>query len=166
MIRKGEERDLGAIRDILNENIRTSTAVYHYEERSEGDMAQWFSEKQEKGFPLFVWEEEHKVVAYATYGAYRPHAGYNQTVEHSVYVSTPHQGKGIGGRLLDCLLRQAKEDGFHVMVAYIDAANEKSVQLHEKKGFLTCGLLREVGFKFGRYLDLVIMECFLKNREF
>lgn len=161
MLRQAGPEDLAAITALMNENIRNSTAVYHYEERRLEDVTRWYDDKQRRKHPLFVAEEAGVFLGYGTFGPYRPHDGYARTVEHSVYVDKNHQGKGAGGALLEALIEAAQRDGYHAMVAYIDAENQQSIRLHERKGFQNCGRLREVGYKFGRYLDLVIMERLL-----
>lgn len=163
MFREANRNDLGAILEIMNHNIRNTTAVYLYEDRTKEDLEDWFREKQYKGFPVYVVEQDEKILGYGTYGTYRAYAGYRKTVEHSVYVVGEHQGQGIGSLLLSALVEKATMDGYHVMLAYIDADNQPSIRLHEKTGFETCGRLREVGYKFQRYLDVVIMEKILSK---
>lgn len=161
MLREAMNEDLDAIRRLLNENIRTTTSVYHHMEKEPEYIEKWFQEKREKGFPVFVVEDHGTVLGYGTYGTYRPYAGFDKTVEHSLYVRKERQSQGIGKCILDALMQRAKSDGYHAMVAYIDGDNDASIGLHQKSGFEVCGKLREVGWKFDRYLDLLIMEKLL-----
>lgn len=161
MLRKARMEDLETIRELLNENIRTTTSVYHLTEKDTAYMKQWFCDKMDAGLPVFVVEEEGILLGYATYGPYRPYEGFRQTVEHSLYVAKERQRQGVGRILLDALVGEARKGGYHAMVAYIDADNEASIALHGRSGFGVCGKLREVGCKFGQYLDVVIMEKLL-----
>ncbi|MGK4568688.1 N-acetyltransferase family protein [Flavobacterium sp. 3HN19-14] len=97
-----------------------------------------------------------------SYGTFRIKAAYQFTVEHSVYVAEEFSGKGIGKLLLQQLIATAKEEGYHLMIGCIDADNSGSIAFHEKFGFEVTGHLKEVGFKFDRWLDLVLMQLVLK----
>ena len=101
------------------------------------------------------------VLGYGTFGDFRPWPGYRHTVEHSVDVRADARGRGVATALLGSLLGRAAQLGMHVMVAGIDAANRASIRLHERLGFETAGTSREVGTKFGRWLDLVFMQRLL-----
>ena len=101
------------------------------------------------------------VVGYSTFGDFRHWPGYRRTVEHSVYVRADMRGRGVGAALVKPLFGFAADLGKHVMVAGIDAANPASIRLHERLGFERAGFLREVGTKFGCWLDLVFMQLLL-----
>jgi L-amino acid N-acyltransferase len=152
---------LAAILDIVNHNILHSTALYDYDVKPKEYIDTWFNDKQSAGWPVIVGVENHKVVGYATYGPFRFKDGYKFTVEHSVYVADGHSGKGIGGKLLEELISLAKVGGYHTMIGGIDAGNEGSIAFHKKYGFTEAGLLKETGFKFGRWLDLLFMQKML-----
>ena len=137
--------------------ILHTTAVYDVDPHTIEQRMRWYEERTAGGYPILVAEENEHVIGFASYGSFRPWQGFRFTVEHAVYVSTQAQGKGVGRQLLEALLEHAKQQGVHVMVAGIDAANHSSIQLHEKLGFVTAGILREVGFKFDRWLDLQFM---------
>ena len=100
-------------------------------------------------------------VAYGSYGIFRAWEAYKFSVEHSIYVQQDFQGQGIGKQLLIALVERAKKDGFHTMIAGIDADNEKSYAFHKKLGFVEVGKFKEVGYKFDRWLDLVFMQLML-----
>lgn len=152
---------LPAILDIVNHNILHSTALYDYDVKDMAYINQWFEEKQSAGWPVIVAIKGDKVVGYGTYGPFRFKDGYKFTVEHSVYVTEGHAGKGIGGLLLEELIQLAKDGGYHTMIGGIDAGNTGSIAFHKKYGFTEAGLLKETGFKFGRWLDLLFMQKIL-----
>mgnify|MGYP004727013515 CR=1 FL=1 len=103
-------------------------------------------------------DDRDQVIGYATYGDWRPWDGYRFTVEHSVYVHPDAQGQGVGKHLMQQLITSARKQGKHVMVAGIESGNTGSIILHQKLGFTESGTLREVGTKFGRWLDLTFMQ--------
>lgn len=150
--------DLVQIRQILNHAIEHTTAVYDYDLRSEKDMQTWWETKQISDFPIIVAEENETVVGFCSYGEFRKWQGFYQSMEHSVYVKDLHQGKGIGRTLLEKIIHEARNRKVHVLIGGIDADNLGSIRLHEKLGFVKTGHLKEVGFKFNRYLDLVFMQ--------
>ncbi|MBF7096668.1 GNAT family N-acetyltransferase [Alkalibacter mobilis] len=162
MIREAVLKDLKDILRIFNYNIKNTTAVYHYDERSPEEMRHWFDLKIQQGFPVIVEEMEGEVVGFATFGTYRPFRGFDKTVEHSIYVDAEYRGRGIGKKLLFALMDLAKEKRFHIMVAYIDSENAVSLKIHENAGFFYCGKIKEAGYKFEKFLDLVIMQYFLE----
>lgn len=151
-----------AILAILNEAIVHSTALYDYEPRSERQLSDWFEVKRRSGFPVLgMVDSNDQLQGFATYGSFRAWAAYKYTVEHSVYVHVNHRGQGIGSRLLSGLVEKATEQGLHAMVGVVDAQNDASLALHRKHGFETTGTLRQVGYKFGRWLDVVFCQKLL-----
>lgn len=160
-LRPATANDLEGILAIVNHNILHSTALYDYNVKSMEYMQQWFTEKQEAGWPVIVADIKGKVAGYGTYGTFRTKDGYKYTVEHSVYVNEEYHGNGIGKMLLADLIVLAKKQGMHSMIAGIDAENKGSIEFHKKFGFREAGLLKEVGFKFNRWLDVVFMELHL-----
>lgn len=162
-IRDATEADLLGVLAIYNEVIRTSSAVYTEQEATLDDRRSWLAARQAQGFPVLVAEDlaDGSVLGYATFGDFRPWPGYRHTVEHSVYVRADACGRGLGVGLVEPLFGRAASLGKHVIVAGIDAANPASIRLHDRLGFERIGTLREVGTKFGRWLDLVFMQRFL-----
>ncbi|SFQ51826.1 GNAT family N-acetyltransferase [Flavobacterium akiainvivens] len=154
--------DLPGIQAIMNHNILHSTALYDYAPKSEADILQWYAEKTEAGWPVIVAKEADVVVGYGSYGTFRFKDGFKFTVEHSVYVAEGHHGKGIGNGLMQELINLAKQNGYHTMIGCIDADNVGSITFHKKFGFTEAGILRESGFKFGKWLDLLFMQLILK----
>lgn len=161
-IRPAEAKDLPEILEIVNHNIVHSTAIYDYDTRLPSDMQAWFEEKQKLGFPVIVAESEGKVAGYATYGTFRFKVGFRFTVEHSVYVSENYNGKGIGTLLMTELISLAKKQGLHTMIGCIDAENKSSIEFHRKFGFTEEGILKQTGYKFDRWLDLLFMQLMLE----
>jgi len=149
---------LPEIRDIYNEVIRNSTAVFSDVEVTLEDREAWFDAKRTAGFPVLVAVEPAGVVGFGTFGEFRTWPGYRYSVEHSVHVRADCRGRGVGRALVQALLQEAARMQKHVMIAGIDAQNVTSIALHEKLGFQAAGELKEVGFKFGRWLDLKFMQ--------
>jgi L-amino acid N-acyltransferase YncA len=157
-IRNATKKDLSSILEILNFEIEHSTSVYDENPWTLETILIWFTEKTYMDFPIFVAAENEIVCGYGTFGKYRPHDGFRFTVEHSIYVSLENRGKGIGHLLLVKLIQSARELSLHSMIAGIDAENEKSCKFHQEFGFVEVGRIREVGFKFDRWLDLIFMQ--------
>lgn len=150
--------DAEAINGILNEAILTTTATWNWDPSSLPDRRRWLAERQEAGWPVLVAESDGRCLGFATYGSFRAIAGYLHTVEHSIYLDPAAQGAGVGTLLLDALERIAAERGVHVMVGLLDADNDGSLAFHAARGFERVGFLPEVGRKFGRWLDLVLVQ--------
>ena len=154
-----------AILDILNEAIANSTALYDYRPRPTESMVGWFKAKESGRYPVIGALHHEQLLGFASFGSFRAWPAYKYTVEHSVYVHREHRGKGIGAALLERLIDAAREQQYHVMVGGIDAANRASVALHEKLGFIHAGTIPQVGFKFGRWLDLAFYQLLLETPE-
>jgi phosphinothricin acetyltransferase len=161
-IRTATINDLIAIQGIMNHNILYSTAIYDYNVKTGTEIEQWFTDKQNGNWPVLVAEENGNILGYATYGTFRFKAGFNPTVEHSVYVDEAAHGKGIGRLLLSHLIETARSNGYHCMVGCIDARNDSSIAFHKKFGFTEAGILKEVAYKFDRWLDLAFMQLILQ----
>jgi L-amino acid N-acyltransferase YncA len=149
---------LPEIRDIYNEVIRNSTAVFSDVEVTLENREAWFDAKRVAGFPVLAAADSSGVVGFGTFGEFRSWPGYRHTVEHSVHVRADYRGRGAGRALVQALLQEAARMQKHVMIAGIDAKNVTSISLHETLGFQTVGELKEVAFKFGRWLDLKFMQ--------
>lgn len=159
-----QERHASAILDIFNHAITTSTALYDYQPRPPESMAPWFEAKRRGGFPVIGIEDASgQLLAFGSYGAFRAFPAYKYTVEHSVYVHPDHRGKGLGREVMRALIAAARENNLHAMVGAIDAANAGSIALHEGLGFRLVGTLPQVGFKFGRWLDLAFYQLLLET---
>lgn len=160
-IRNATQKDLPIILEIMNEAILNTTAIYDYKSRDEAYVEAWFAKKQADNFPVIVYELEGNAVGYGTYGAFRAWEAYKYSIEHSIYVHVNHQGKGIGKKLLEALINAAKKGGYHTMIGGIDAANQKSCDFHAQFGFIEVGRIKDAGYKFDRWLDLVFMQLIL-----
>lgn len=161
VIRNATFEDIPAILEIVNHAILHTTSNYNYEVQSLEVQTKWFEDKVAKNFPIIVAVKENQVIGFGTYGTFREKIGYQFTVEHSVYVTDSYIGKGIGKLLLENLIQMAKNQKLHAMIGAIDAENKASIAFHEKFGFEVVGNIRQVAFKFDRWLDLVLMELIL-----
>ncbi|CAD0008755.1 MULTISPECIES: GNAT family N-acetyltransferase [Flavobacterium] len=161
-LRPATSNDLEKILEIVNHSILYTTANYSYEVQNLEVQTKWFEDKKNKNLPVIVADLGGEVVGFGSYGQFREKIGYQYTVEHSVYVVDNSIGKGIGSKLLTELIRLAKTQGYHVMIGAIDADNAGSIAFHEKFGFITAGTIREVGYKFDHWLDLVFMQLILE----
>ena len=158
MIRPAEERDLAGIAAIHNHAIRESPNLWLWEEIGLPERQAWFAEQVSAGRPVLVSEAGGRVAGFASYGPFRVYAGYRHTIEHSVYVDPDFHGRGLGRALMERLIAEAVARGAHVMVAAIGLPNDASVALHRALGFAEVGRMSEVGLKFGRYWDLLLMQ--------
>lgn len=158
MIREATEKDLMDILEIYNDAILNTTAIYAYKAHTLEDRMQWYKEKKQDGHPLLVFEKNHKVIAFATYGPFRTYPAFKYTIEHSVYVHKDYRNLGVGKILLKELINRANADEYATMVACIDSLNENSIKIHEKFGFKYSGTIAKAGFKFGKWLDLAFYQ--------
>lgn len=157
-----EAAHAGAILDILNDAIAHTTALYDYAPRQPESMAAWFAHKRHAGYPVLgAVDSSGALLGFATYGAFRDWPAYKYSVEHSVYVHRDHRGAGVGRALMQRLIEHATEQDYHLMIGGVDAGNAGSVALHERLGFRHAGTIRQVGFKFGRWLDLAFYQLTL-----
>lgn len=157
-IRDAEESDLDGILVIHNDAVRNTTAIWDSGPVDHANRLTWLHDRIGRGFPVIVANQDDVVVGYGAFGEFRAWSGYARTVEHSVYVHPDHRGRGVGKVLLGTLIDRARSLGKHVMVGGIESGNVQSIRLHEGFGFERVAHLREVGFKFGRWLDLVFMQ--------
>ncbi|WP_278409023.1 GNAT family N-acetyltransferase [Pseudomonas rhodesiae] len=161
MIRDATEKDLPAIRDIYNDAVRNTTAIWNEQPVDLANRLAWFNARQAQGYPILVAVENDEVTGYSSFGDWRPFEGFRYSVEHSVYVRSDQRGKGLGPRLMQVLIERARSAGKFVMVAAIESGNQASIRLHERLGFVTTGQMPQVGIKFGRWLDLTFMQLAL-----
>jgi L-amino acid N-acyltransferase YncA len=158
-IRPAQPRDLAVITAIYDDAVRHGTASFELDPPDEAEMARRYETLRAGGYPYLVAELEGDIVGYAYAGPYRARPAYRWSVEDSVYVAPQAQRRGIGGALLARLVAEAEAGGFRQMLAVIgDSANTGSVELHRAAGFRLVGTFENVGFKFGRWLDTVLMQ--------
>ena len=164
-IRTSVYEDVAAMLAIYNDIISTTTAVWQEEEHSLIMRQDWFRDKENNKLPIFVAEEDKQVIGFSTYGAFRLSFGYRFTVENSVYVAGASRGKGVGSLLLKPLIDAAKKASLHAIVAGIEASNDASIALHKKFGFIEVAHFKQVGFKFGKWMDLKFLELILSAQD-
>lgn len=158
-IRPAAVTDLPAITAIYREAVLHGTATFELEPPDLAEMTRRFEALTGGGFPYFVAVREDVVIGYAYAGAYRPRPAYRFTVENSIYLDPAAQGQRIGTRLMQDLIAACEARGYRQMIAVIgDSANLASVSLHARTGFDMIGTHPSVGFKFGRWLDTVMMQ--------
>lgn len=158
------EEHAEAILDMFNHSILHSTALYEYQPRNIGRIQDWFRVKQENDFPVLGMSDSNgQLAGFASYGSFRPYPANKYTVEHSIYVHADFQGQGIASQLMQALIEKAVKQEFHCMIGGIDATNTASIKLHEKFGFQHSGTLKQVGYKFGEWLDLAFYQLILET---
>lgn len=162
IIRPAAPADMPALLDIYNDVVAHSTAIYALEPASPAQRQAWYDERIAAGYPVIVAAAGDQVLGYASYAEFRGMVNaYRHSVEHSVHVRADLRGRGIGSKLVRALFPMALAQGKHVMLGAIDASNTGSLRMHERLGFEQVALLREVGHKFGRWLDLALVQRFL-----
>ena len=158
-IRPATRVDLPGILEIYNDAVLTTTATYDYEPRTLEHRTAWFEDHERTNFPIFVAiSETGKLVGWSALNRFHDRIGYRFTTENSVYIAADHRGRGLGKLLLAPLIDAARDLDLHAILACIDATNEASIRLHARFGFERVGLFKQVGFKFGRWLDVAYME--------
>lgn len=157
-IRDAVEADIDQITAIYNEVLTNSTAIYSETPTTPAERLAWFNSRREQGYPVLVLADGQKVTGFASYGDFRPWPGYRFTVEGTIHLHPASRGAGLGSKLLQTLVDHARTSGKHIMIAGVDSSNTASLRFLEKFGFEPAGCLREVGFKFGRFLDLVLLR--------
>jgi phosphinothricin acetyltransferase len=160
-IRDAVEQDVPGILAIYNDVIATSTAVYRDDPASLADRLEWFNARRAQACPILVAAGDADILGFASYGDFRSWPGYRFSVEHTVHIRAGERGRGVGTTLMQALIRRAIEQEKHVMIGGVDADNEPSLRFHERLGFIRAAHLRQVGFKFGRWLDLVFVQRIL-----
>ncbi len=158
-IRLAEPNDLCTITRIYADAVRHGTASFEIDPPDQVEMARRYETLRSGGFPYLVAERAGSIAGYAYSGPYRARPGYRFTVEDSIYVAADAQRRGIGRALLRRLIMEAETRGFRQMIAVIgDSAQTPSIALHQAAGFRMVGTFAAVGFKFGRWLDTVLMQ--------
>jgi len=158
-IRPATPADVKAIAAIYAEAVLSGTATFEIEPPSEGEMARRMAELAAGRHPYLLAENAGTVLGYGYAGPYHRRPAYRSTVEDSIYVAAEARGKGIGRALLAALIAESEACGFRQMIAVIgDSGNAASIRLHQAAGFAFVGTFRDVGYKFGRWLDTVLMQ--------
>ncbi len=159
-IRPAEQADLDRITEIYNEAVRTTTATFDTELRSAQEQRAWFDAHGER-HPVLVADYEGTIAGWTALSRWHDRAGYRDTAETSFYVAEAYRGKGIGRALKSAIIEEARRLGYHTLIALVAEGSEASLHLNESFGFRRVGILREVGAKFGRRLDVHIMQKLL-----
>ncbi len=164
-IRPAHPGDAQAVCAIYDYHVATGTASFDSEGPSEAEWAGKIADICAQRWPFLVAERAGEVLAYAYATQFRPRAAYARTCENSIYVANTARGAGVGTALLGNLLEAARKCGFEQMIAVIGGGEPASVTLHARLGFVHAGRMRNAGFKFGRKLDTVYMQCDLTGEE-
>jgi phosphinothricin acetyltransferase len=163
-IRDAHDSDVPDIVDITNALLATTAIEWTDTPHTLEDRYEWLARHRAADEPVLVAEHDDQVIAVATYGDFRDSKkwpGYRFTVEHTIHVRQRYWKLGVGRSLMEALLERAHAAGKHVMVAAIDAENEASIRFHERIGFVSVARMPEIGFKFDRWLSLVLMQRFV-----
>jgi L-amino acid N-acyltransferase YncA len=160
------ETHAAAVREIFNDAIEHTTALYDYQPRSPTTVLQWFGAKARDGYPvLAAVDGEGVLLGFASYGTFRAWPAYKYSIEHSLYVHRDCRRRGVGRQLLLQLVERASQQGYRTMIGGIDADNRASIALHEAQGFVHAGTIRDAGYKFGRWLDLAFYQKVLPGPQ-
>ncbi len=160
-LRPAQLEDCPGILEIYNEAVLTTTASYDVEARTLDHRVAWYEDHVRNDFAIFVAEDAGQIIGWSALSRFHDRFGYRYTAENSVYVRATHRGQGIGSQLLPPLLEAATNRGLHTVIAVIDASNDASIRLHTRFAFSQVGHFREVGHKFGRWLDVVYLQRFV-----
>ena len=166
VVRDATSKDVPEITAIANALLDTTTYEWSEIPHTVSEREEWLAAQTVAGRPALVAVDNEEVVGWASYGDFRDSQrwpGYRHTVEHSIHVRQDHWGRGIGRNLIQALVDRARREGKHVMVAGIDADNIGSIRFHERLGFSEVARMPEIGEKFGRRLDLVLMQRILDD---
>jgi phosphinothricin acetyltransferase len=164
VVRDAVVDDMRAVRGLYNATIPTTTAAWTERLQTQRERDTWFRRQQRDDYPVLVATIDDTVVGFTAYGSFRGSGkwpGYRHTVEHTIHVAESHWGHGIGRTLLETLMQRARANDVHVMVAAVDGANTESIAFHERLGFDVVARMPEVGRKFDRWLDLVLLQRIL-----
>jgi L-amino acid N-acyltransferase len=160
LIRPATIDDQEAIREIYNEAVLNTVATFDTEERSSVKQLEWWK-NHKKNHPVFVAVENERIIGWASLSPWSDRCAYDTTVEVSVYIDSDYRGQGIGSKLLEIVTAEGAKAGNHTILSRITEGNEASIRIHAKVGYQTIGVMKEVGFKFGKFLDVTIMQKML-----
>lgn len=149
--------DLRDITEIYNEAILTTDATFDTEPKSYDEQKVWFANHGPRN-PILVAELNGMVVGWASLSEWSPRRAYADTAEVSLYVKQEYRSRGIGKRLLESIIQEGEKAGLHTVIARITTGNKESIHLHQQAGFEHVGVMREVGKKFGKLLDICLMQ--------
>jgi L-amino acid N-acyltransferase len=153
--------DLGAITAIYNEVLTSSTAIYSDQLTTLEERTAWWKARREQGYPVLVATDGSHVAGFGTFGDFRSWPGYRFTVEGTIHIHSSSRSQGVGTALLQELIRRARALGKHTMLAGVDSENTASLRFLERSGFEHVGYIPEAGYKFDRFLDLVLLQYWI-----
>ena len=160
-LRDATSADAAAIAGIWNPIIRDTVITFNPLERSPAEIATMITARQQDGRAFLVAEEHGTCLGFASYDQFRPGPGNARSMEHTINLAPAARGKGVGRALLTALEDHACSAGHHLMIAAISGSNDGSIAFHAAQGYAHVGTLRELGWKFGVYHDLILMQKFL-----
>jgi len=158
ILRGAEADDAQAIARLVNPVIRETTITFTTREKTAQDVADDIAAKRDLGHGILVAEDAGAVLGVASYGQFRPGPGYARTAEHSITLAVDARGRGVGRMLMQALEEHARATGMHAMIAAVSGENPGGVAFHERLGYARVAVLPQVGWKFGRWLDLVLLQ--------
>ncbi len=161
LIRLANIGDIGSITEIYNEAVLNGVATFDTQEKTVEDRIAWFNSRRPI-HPVLVAQLNDEVIGWASLNQWSDRSAYDGTAEVSIYMHHAYRDQGVGGILFKQLIEQARTLNLHYLLSRITEGNEKSIALHLKNGFSIVGVMHEVGNKFGRYLDVTIMEKIIK----
>ena len=162
IIRKAKIEDLISINDIYNEVIEKTVATFDTTPKTLEEQKNWFTNHGPKN-PILVAEKEESILGWASLSKWSDRCAYSDTAELSLYIKEKYRGQGIGRKLLEAIIQEGKKTGLHTVIARITEGNETSIYLHETVGFFHIGIMKEVGQKFEKRLDVYLMQKILNT---
>ena len=164
-IRDAAEADLDAVREIYNHEVRNSICTFGTQTINREGMIKWYASRDMSRHPLLVCDRGGEIAGWASLSKWSDRAAYDKAGETSVYVHADHRGTGVGRALYDELIHRARAIGYRVLIARVAVPNPSSERLHEAVGFVDVGLMREIGEKFGRLIDVRLMDLHLQHGD-
>lgn len=156
-IRQATLEDLETITEIYNEAILKTVATFDTQLKTLEEQKTWFMDHGPKN-PILIAEKDKITVGWAALSEWSDRCAYSDTAELSLYVLEENQGRGIGRKLLEAIIQEGEKAGLHTVIARITEGNKASIHLHESLGFFHIGIMKEVGLKFGKRLDVYLMQ--------
>jgi len=156
-IRKATLNDLKEINDIYNEAIRDTVSTFDIEQKTIDQQRLWFKNHSKKN-PIIVAMKDKNILGFASLSKYSNKDAYSDTAELSLYIKKEYQDRGIGKKLLEEIINEGKKVGLHTVISRITEGNEKSIHMHKSAGFVHIGVIKEAGNKFGKLLDVYLMQ--------
>lgn len=160
-IRDATAKDARAIARFWNPMIRDTVVTFNSVLKSDTDVAALIHERQTAGHGFFVAQEHETLLGFASYARFRGGSGYAHTMEHTIIVAPEGQGRGVGRALIGTVEDHSRQAGAHSMIAGVSAENAAGIAFHQAAGYRSVALVPEVGRKFDRWMDLVLMQKFL-----